>query len=141
MGHLVAVTEDTILVKNDDGVCQFHVNPGTEIWRGEIYHDTSALKLGDEVGSRVTIGYPNREMTADWVEANVTTAEGKIVSVRPDRLVVKEDRVHRRTTVVIDSRTALDLDQGQLKKGVTVLAVGLDLGHNSFRASSIVVEK
>ena len=38
-------------------------------------------------------------------------------------------------------RTAFDLDQGKLEKGAFVLAVDLDLGHNTFRATSIVVEK
>jgi hypothetical protein len=44
-------------------------------------------------------------------------------------------------TVLFDARTNFDLDQGQLKKGVTVLAVGFDLGHDTFRASSIIVER
>jgi len=140
-GHLVAFTKDTLSVSNDDGICVIHVNADTKIWRGEIFHDTSALKLGDHVMARVTIGYPNRELTAEEVEANVAKAEGKIVSVRPDRILVKEDRVRVRTTVLLDSRTAFDLDQGKLEKGAFVMAIGLDLGHNSFRATSIVVEK
>jgi uncharacterized protein DUF5666 len=138
MGHLVAITKDTLSMKNDAGVCVVHIPPGIEIWRGEIYHDTSALKLGDEVGARATIGYPDRELTAESVEANVAKAEGKIVSVASDRIVVKD---RGRVTVLFDSRTALDLDQGELKKGAYVLAIGLDLGHNSFRATSIAVEK
>ena len=141
MGHLVAVTKDTLWMKNDEGVCVVHIPPGLEIWRGQIYHDTSALKLGDEVGARATIGYPNRELTAEMVEANVTKAEGKIVSVRPDRILVKEDRVRGRTTVLLDSRTAFDLDQGKMEKGANVMAIGLDLGHNTFRATSVVIEK
>lgn len=147
LGHLVAVTTDTLWMKNDDGVCVVHVPPGIEIWRGEIYHDTSALKLGDEVGVRATIGYPDRELTAETVEANVAKAEGKIVSLGPDRMVVKECSERRTScpgghmTVLFDSRTALDLDQGKLEKGSIVLAIGLDLGHNSLRASSIVVER
>jgi hypothetical protein len=138
MGHLVAVTKDTLSVKNDAGVCVVHIPPGIEIWRGKIFHDTSALKLGDEVGARATIGYPNRELTAEMVEANVAKAEGKIVFVASDRIVVKD---RGRVTVLLDSRTALDLDQGKLEKGGTVLAIGLDLGHRKFRATSIVVEK
>jgi hypothetical protein len=141
IGHLVAVTKDTLSVKNDHGICVIHVNADAKIWRGEIYHDTSALKLGDEVGARVTIGYPDRELTAEEVNANVAKAEGKIVSVRPDRILVKEDRVRGRATVLLDSRTAFDLDQGKLEKGAYVMAIGLDLGHNTFRATSVVVEK
>jgi hypothetical protein len=147
MGHLVAVTKDTLSMKNDKGVCVVQIPPGLEIWRGELYHDTSALKLGDEVGARVVVGYPNRELTAEMVEANVAKAEGKIVSLRSDRMVVKQCS-ERHTScpgghmmVLLDARTAFDVDQGELKKGATVLAIGLDLGHNSFRATSIVVGK
>jgi len=146
-GHLVAFTKDTLSVKNDKGVCVIHLTADATIWRGEIFHDTSALKLGDEVMARVVVGYPDREMTAEEVEANVTKAEGKIVSLRSGRIVVKQcSEKHTscpggQMTVLLDSRTALDLDQGKLEKGVTVMAIGLDLGHNTFRATSIVVEK
>lgn len=137
-GHLVAFTKETLSVKNDEGICVIHINTDTEIWRGEIYHDTSALKLGDHLMARVTIGYPNRELTAEEVEANVAKAEGTIVSLRSDRMVVND---HGHVTVLLDSRTAFDLDQGNLQKGAIVLAIGLDLGHNTFRVMSIVVEK
>ncbi len=140
-GHLVAFTKDTLSVKNHDGVCVIHLTADANIWRGEIFHDTSALKLGDDMMARVTVGYPNRELTAEEVDANISKVEGTIVSVRSHRIVVKKDRVRGRTTVLLDSRTALDLDQGKLRKGTTVLAVGLDLGHNTFRATSIVVER
>ena len=55
-------------------------------------------------------------------------------------MVVKEDRV-RPVTVFFDSRTVIDLDRGKLRRGAMVLAVGLDLGHDTFRATSIMVEK
>jgi hypothetical protein len=139
-GHLVAA-KDTLSVKNDGGICVVRVNADTKIWRGEIFHETSALKLGDDVCARAIVGYPSGELTAEEVDANVAKAEGTIVSVRPDRIVVEEDRVRRHVTVRFDPRTTFDLDEGILKKGATVLAVGLDLGHNSFRASTVIVEK
>jgi hypothetical protein len=141
IGRLVAIGQDTLSAKNENGICVIHFKPGAEIWRGEVFHDTSALKLGDEVDARVTVAYPSGELTAEEVEANVAKAEGTIVSVRSDRILVKDDRVRGHVTVLFDSRTALDLDEGKLKKGATVLAVGLDLGHDTFRATSIVVEK
>jgi len=141
IGQLVAIGKDTLSAKNENGICVIHLKPGAQIWRGEIFHDTSALKLGDEVSARVVVGYPGGELTAEEVEANVAKAEGTIVSMRPGRMVVKEDRVRGHVTVLFDSRTAFDLDQGKLKKGAYVLAVGLDLGHLTFRATSIVVEK
>ena len=68
-------------MKNDDGICVVHVNANTKIWRGEYFHDTSALKLGDDVGARAIVGYPSGELTADEVEANVAKAEGTVVSM------------------------------------------------------------
>ena len=139
-GTLLAIGKDTLSVRNDDGICVIHLKPGAEIWRGEAFHSTSALKIGDDVMAKVTLGYPSGELTADEVVANVAKAEGTIVSIRPDRITVKEDRVRGHVTVLFDARTAFDLDKGKLKKGATVLAVGLELGRNRFRATSIVVE-
>lgn len=139
-GTVLAIAKDKLSVRNDNGVCVIHLKPGAEIWRGETFHDTSALKLGDDVMARVTVGYPSGDLFAEEVLANLAKTEGTIVSMRSGRIVVKEDRVRGHVTVLFDSRTALDLDKGKLKKGATVLAVGLDLGHNTFRATTILVE-
>lgn len=141
LGRLIDIGAYTLTVKNDQGLCSFLVPPGIDVWRGEIYHDTGVLKLGDEVGARVTISYPSGQMVAEDVEANVAKAEGTIVSVQPDRIVVKEDRTGR-TTVLLDSRTRCDdCTLAGLKKGVDVLATGLELSPNEFRATYITVEK
>jgi hypothetical protein len=141
-GHLIAIDKDTLSAKNKTGICVIHLKPDTKIWRGDIFHDTSALKLGDDVSARVIVGYPGGELTADGeVEANVAKVEGRLVSMRAGRIVVREDRVRGLVTVLFDSRTAFDPDQGKLKEGAHVLAVGLDLGHLTFRATSIAVEK
>ncbi len=141
-GHLIAIAKDALSVKNDDGICVIRLKPDTKIWRGEIFHDTSVLRPGDEVDARVVVGYPGGELTADGeVEANVAKAEGTIVSLRSDRIVVKEHGVRGHTTVLFDSRTEFDPDDGKLKQGAQVLAVGLDLGHDTIRATSITVEK
>ena len=141
LGRLVDIGAYTLTVKNDDGLCSFLVPPGIDIWRGEIYHDTGVLQLGDEVGARVTISYPSGQWVAEEVEANVAKTEGTIVSARPDRIVVKESRRFR-TTVLLDSRTRCDdCALADLKKGVDVLATGLELSPNQFRATYITVEK
>ena len=138
-GHLVNATRDSISLKSDDGVCTMRITPDTKIWRGGDYRDTSALKLGDEVMARMTVAYPGRQFTAEQVEANVAKAEGKVLSARPDRIVIKDE--HTRFTVLLDAQTKFDLDQGKLERGACVMAIGLDLGHNTFRATSVVVEK
>jgi hypothetical protein len=147
-GRLLAFTNNTLSVRNDDGVCIIHLKPGAEIWRGETFHSTSALKLGDDVIARVEVQYPSGELIAEEVVANLTNTEGAIVSVGSDRIVVdqypgadKHSGYPRgRMIVLFDRRTKLDLDRGELKKGATVRAIGLDLGHKSFRATTIVVE-
>ena len=131
--------EGQLSVRNEDGICVIHLNPGAEIWRRETYHDTSALKPGDDVIARVTVAYPSGDLFADEVDANITITEGKIVSVRPDRIVVRDwhlPYLHGHVTVLLDRRTVFDLDGRELKKGAMVRAIGLDLGHNTFRATS-----
>jgi hypothetical protein len=137
-GILAAIAKDTISVKGDGGMCVMRINANTEIWRGEVFHDTSGLKLGDEISARTTVEYPSGELIAEEVDANIAITEGTIVAVRSDRIVVREHS--GRVTVLFDARTNFDLDGGELKKGTTVRAVGLDLGHDTLRASTIVLE-
>jgi hypothetical protein len=140
-GSLVAIGTDTLSMRNHKGICVVHLKPDTEIWRGEIFHDTSALKLGDDVMARVSVDYPSGDLIADGeVYANLTKAEGPVVEMRPDRIVVDEGHWHQRITVFFDRRTKFDTDSGELKKGVTVMAIGLELSRYKFRATSIVVE-
>lgn len=141
LGRLIQVGSDTLTVQNDKGSCTLRIPPGTDIWRGEIYHDTSVLKLGDEAGGRAHISYPSGELIADFVEANVAKAEGKIVTVKSDRVVVKEDRFGN-VTVFLDNRTKCDeCSAAALKKGDFILATGLKIAKDSFRATYITLEQ
>jgi Domain of unknown function (DUF5666) len=137
-GILAAIAKDSISVKGDAGVCVMRINANTEIWRGEILHDTSGLKLGDDISARSAVAYPSGELIAEEVDANIGITEGTIVAVRSDRIVIREHS--GRETVLFDARTNFDLDGGELKKGATVRAVGLDLGHDMLRASTIILE-
>jgi hypothetical protein len=142
-GYLVAIAKDKLSVRNDNGICVINLKPDAEIWRGEVFHDTGVLKLGDVVDARVTVSYPSGELIAEEVFANITIAEGAIVSIRSDRIVVKDGHLpylRRHVTVLFDRRTKFDLDGHEFKKGGNVRAIGLDLGHKTFRATSIVVE-
>lgn len=140
LGRLIDIGAYTLTVRNDQGLCSFLVPAGIDIWRGEIYHDTGVLKIGDEVGARVSISYPSGQFVAEYVEANVAKTEGTIVSASPARIVVKESRRFR-TTVLIDSRTKCDgCSLSDLKKGTEVLATGLALAPDGFRATYITVE-
>jgi Domain of unknown function (DUF5666) len=148
VGRLTAVASDSVTVTNDEGTCKVQTNAQTTFWRGEKFPDASALQLGDEVAIRYVVGYPGRVLTAESVEANVAKCEGTIVDARPGLIVVKNFRPRDRFTVYFDARTPImdpdndnEHDFAKLKKKTIVLAVGLDLGHNSIRATTIFIEK
>ena len=141
MGRLIRIAPDSLALSNNHGGCTARVPPGADIWRGETYHDTNVLKLGDEIGSRTFVSYPSGDLLADTILANIARAEGKIVSVKPDRVVVKEDRLGR-VTVFLDSRTKCDeCSTKDLRKGSIVLATGLEITKGSFRATYITLEQ
>jgi hypothetical protein len=140
VGQLVVITKDSLTLKNDQGSCTARIPVNTEIWRGETFNDTSALRLGDDVAIRCTVGYPGRVLTAETVEANVAKAEGTVVEVRADRILIQEDRVRGPTTVFLDARTRFDPSRKAVKKGDMIMAIGLDLGGRSLRAVSVMAE-
>jgi len=150
IGDLVDVQPAALTLKNDNGVCVVHVPAGLDIWRGKIFHETSALKIGDSVATRSTVSFPSGELTAELVEANVTKTEGTIISAAKDFIVVEEyprgdedaSEEKVQVMVLIDEDTKLDgLSREDLKKGVDVLATGLGLGPTQFRATYITIEE
>jgi Domain of unknown function (DUF5666) len=147
-GELIAATSVSVTVKNEKGSCKVQTNAQTTFWRGQNFPDATGLKLGDRVDIRYAVGYPGRVLTAESVEANVAKCEGTVVDEHPGLIVVKEFRPRDRCTVYFDPRTRImdpdndnESEFARLKKKTTVLAVGLDLGHNSMRATTIYLEK
>lgn len=139
-GRLIAIANDSLTLMNDKGSCTAGIPANTEIWRGETFHDTSVLRLGDDVGIRCTVGYPGRVLTAESVEANVAKAEGTVVEVRAHRLVVRQDRGLGRTIVLLDGCTKFDPSREAVQTGTTVMAIGLHLRPRSLRATMVMVE-
>jgi hypothetical protein len=153
-GALVAVTPDTVTARTDDGkACVMQVTPETVIWRGEIFHGTTSLHLGDDIVSRCVVHYPDEKLTAEEIWANITTTEGVILKVLPDRIIVNQypgadkhsayPRGH--ATILLDARTRFrDSTREDLKAGRSIRAEGLEIGkHGSakFLASGITVYK
>ena len=141
LGKLTAIGSDTISMKNEKGACVVRFDAQTTFWRGEESHDPGILRKGDFIGARYFVEYPGHVLKAESVEANVAKTEGIITAVRPDRIVVNDFHPHERFTVLVDARTRLYPEDGRLEKGSTVLAIGLELGHKTFRATGITVEE
>ena len=153
-GGLVKVTPETVTTRTDDGkIYSMHVTPETVVWRGEVYHDTAPLRLGDDITARCVVHYPDEQLTAEEIWANVTATEGVILKVLPDRIIVNQypgadkhsayPRGH--ATVILDAHTHFDnCTRKDLKIGVSIRAQGLEIGkHGSSRfvASVIIVYK
>ncbi len=152
IGDLIDIQPAALTLKNDMGVCVVQVPAGLDIWRGKIFHETSALRIGDSVATRSTVSFPSGELTAELVEANVAKTEGTIVSAGKDFIVVEEfpsaseedsgEDPHRQIMVLLDDSAKFDdCAREDLKKGVEVLATGLELGPTQIRASYITIEE
>ena len=100
---MLAIEKDTLSVRNDSGICVIHPKPGAGnlAEMAKTFTRPARSSFGDDVVmARVTLGYPSGDLTADEVEANVAKTEGTIVSIRPDRIVVKDDRARGHVTVL-----------------------------------------
>lgn len=149
-GDLIDIQPQAITINSDDGPCIMTVPPGIDIWRGEIYHDTGVLKIGDDVMARVTVSFPSGELIAEEITSNIAITEGAIVSAAKDFIVVDQypgadpDSAYPRgrITVLLDGSTKFDdCTLADLKKGANIRALGLDTGPDQFRATYITVYK
>jgi len=70
LGCLIAITPDSLTLRNDQGTCTARIPANTSVWRGETFHDTRALRLGDDVAMPCPVGYPGRVLTliVRWIE-------------------------------------------------------------------------
>jgi hypothetical protein len=150
VGTLIAVAKETVSLKNDNGICVLHIDRDTTFWRGQTFHDASALKLGDEIGARARVDYPSGKLIAEDVEANVDRWEGVITKVLKDTVFMKFDApVHETVKVIFDRKTQFrncvfdnDLKHlctvGDLKAGRHLETIGLVLGKTELRATNVL---
>jgi hypothetical protein len=149
VGRLIAIGKDTLSVENDQGICVVHINAGTTIWRGETFHDTSTLKVGDHVGARARVDYSSGELMAEFVDANVGHWEGVITKVLKDTIYIKFDKPVKGTgKVIFDAGTDFrscafenlkrDCTPNDLKVGHSLEVIGLLLGEQELRATKVL---
>jgi hypothetical protein len=147
-GLAETISGDVISVKNDAGRCALRVNAKTNIWRGQVFHNASAVKPGDGVVSRAVVDYVHGELIAEEIWADISATEGDIVAVRPNRVIVNQypgadpnsayPRGH--LTVILNRNTAFeDCTREDLKTGRGIRAEGLEQRDGSLLASAIHV--
>lgn len=149
-GTLIAVAKDAVSLRNDLGICLLHIDRDTTFWRGQSFHDGSALKLGDEITARARVDYPSGELIAEDIEANVDRWEGVMTKVLKDTVYMKLDApVHQTVVVVFDGKTEFSYcvfngaishrcTVDDLKAGRHLETIGLILGKTELRATNVL---
>ncbi|HUA20599.1 MAG TPA: DUF5666 domain-containing protein [Bryobacteraceae bacterium] len=145
-GYLTAAGINTIAIKNDEGTCIMRFTPDTVFWRGGASHGPGALVVGDEIGARAQVNYPNGELIAEEVIANLGKFSGTITGLHPHSVEIAREDEHGDpdgpATVYIDGRTAFNEGTAaELEVGAFLEVIGLDLGDDSMRATTIMTLK
>lgn len=146
-GILSAIHGHTVSVKNDQGNIAIRVTAQTDIWRGGKV-GFNRLRLGDYVLVSYRIAKRGEAIATDIV-ANLTRNEGLIVAVHAHSVELAPEtlegdnagQVIGRETVLINDRTKfIEGSPKELKLGKRVEAVGLGVGHQRMRATSLSLE-
>ena len=134
-GILIGAAPGSFTVRDDKKVTTVRLEPQPEIWRGQIFHDTGVLHVGDEIDAACEVHYPGESLSTKEVWANLTATEGVIVKVLPNRIIVDQypgsDRhsayPRGKTTILLDSRTGFqDGTRADLHAGLHVRVIGLE---------------
>ncbi len=75
-GSLVSVANGTITLQaGDNKMCVTQVDAKTEIWHGQISHDLSVLRVGDDISTQNAVQYPQENLVAEkvWTETGPPT--------------------------------------------------------------------
>jgi hypothetical protein len=141
-GRLVAIHDQSISLRNDDGTFVFHVNSDTKIWRGGTAN-LRQLHLRDNLDIAYYRAKGSSQALATEIDANIANWSGTITRVGPHSIeIAREDEQGNpwgRAIIFIDDRTTFD--QGtpkDLQVGRSLQVVGLDLGHRRMRVTMIL---
>jgi hypothetical protein len=144
-GKLVAATDRSITVRNDQGARTFLITSETRIWRGD-YVDVRQLRPGDDLAIRFRPANRGSEGTAVDIEANVDRWDGTITKVSGDLVQVEltdEDGkpLGKRVKVTFWSKTTFLVDgvsQRDLKSGAHLEVIGLVTSKSEMRAWRVI---
>lgn len=147
IGKITAVFPNKIEVRDGTGKHVLYSEPSSEVWRGQDYHDFSALRVNDDVMIRCRTGADGRDVVVGMY-ANLGKVEGRITHVDQNGFQVDQNynadpqSGYRRGLRQILYDTGTQWDQSlpeDLRAGRDVFVMGLKLPGGELRASRITV--
>jgi hypothetical protein len=137
-GKLVAVSDHSISVRNDEGTRAFQVSKATKMWRG---HDVEIhqLHLGDDIDLTYRVLSGNGELIATSIWANIDRWGGTISKVFGDRVQIERTDDHKKVTIIVDRGTIFDEGtRKDLQVNCFLEVIGLDLGKDRMHATRVL---
>ena len=142
IGTVEKVSTDQLQVKGPNGPVTLHLDEKARVRKGKVFHDLSALVVGDEV--RVNY-YGEEKLTAVNVSAKVELS-GVITEAGPIRIVVlpastPDAKAPDRKTVFVflDRTTKFGTSRSQLAVGRRIQVVGWDAGDGVVDAERVAI--
>lgn len=147
IGRITAVSPNKIEVRDGTGKHAFYFDASSEVWRGQDYHDFSALRVNDDVTVQCRTGADGHSIVTSLF-ANRDKVEGPITHVDQNGFQVDENygadpqSGYRRglRQVLFDSRTQWEESLPEdLRVGRAVFVMGLKLPGGELRATRVTV--
>ena len=146
IGTVEKVSGSEIRVNAGTQSLTFHADSNTEVWKGETYHDLSALKIGDEVSVHGT-GDASGYLVASNIWAQLVTFSAVIRRVdRANSEILTRPKVGPGSANGTGSKvvhyfpnTVFSTGPGGLTVGQEISVVGLDLRNGQVDATRIAI--
>lgn len=147
VGTVAAVSESVISVRTGTQVIPVAVDQRTEIWKGAVFHDTSPLRVGDDILARARID-SNGALVAEAVWLDIVNFSAVVTGVRASGFEVltnpnadpQSAYKSEHKTVNLAGDTVFEAStRGDVRVGRTVQVVGLDLRNGTVRATRVTV--
>jgi hypothetical protein len=146
-GTVAAISGNTLAVTDNRGEWIITVGSDTRIWKRKLFHDLSAVRIGDRITARCRV-VPGTGLTAEAIWLNTVNIFGNILKLTRQGIEVMANpnadprSAYRseKLDIQVDEDTRFETSQPtDLRIGRNVQVVGVDLGGSKVAASKIIV--
>jgi hypothetical protein len=147
VGTIEGVSGNVIHIRSGVQFIALYVDDRTEVWKGKVFHDLSAVEAGDRVTARYRIDAVGN-LVAETVWLNIVNFFGIITKIGDEQFEIltnpnadpqsaykKENKI-----VALDADTIFEASaHDDLKQGREVQVVGLDLLSGRILATRVII--